>query len=209
MVVSIFCFHVRMRFWMVVVWSGKGAILKIYVYYLGVLQESTLYLVHLSQQITLHCSIIFYLSGSCQYYSMFPLMYCLKISFACLFCSLHVEHHNSISSTIKLCGEEPTSDSSSQLDCSLPLWNIGFFGTFTGVCHWCCLNPFQAFMFFKIHFNVLLSPAKSHRMVYYPHIFWQHFCMHFSYPHVCYISYLSNLHWFIDPNNITQSMKLL
>lgn len=76
----------------------------------GGLQESTLYLVHLSQLITLHCSVIFCLSESCQYYSVFPLMYCLKISFACHFCNLHVEHHNNISPTIKLCGEELPSE---------------------------------------------------------------------------------------------------
>lgn len=156
-----------------------------------------------------HCSIIFYLSESCHYYSVFPLICCLKIPFACRLCSLHVEHHSSISPTIKLCGEESPSDVSSQLDCSLPLWNIGFFGTFTRACHWCCLYPVQPFMFFKFHFNVILSAARSRRMVYYPHSLWLHFCTHFFYSHVRYISYLSNLLWFIHPNNITQSMKLL
>lgn len=132
---------------------------------LGVLQESSLYLVQLSQVITLHCSIIFYLSESCQYYSVFPPMHCPKISFACHSCSLHVEQHSSISPTIKLCGEEPPSHANSQLECSLPLWNVGFFGMFTRA----CLDPVQAFMFFMIHFNVILSASRSHRMVYYPH----------------------------------------
>jgi hypothetical protein len=180
-----FYFHVRTRFCVGVVWSGKGAILKIYVYYSGVLQESTLYLVQLSQLITLHCLIIFYLSESCQYYSVFHLMYCLKNLLACHFCSLHFEQHNNISPTIKLCGEEPPSESGSQLVCSLPLWNLGFFVMFTGACHWCCLDPVQTPMFFKIHFNVILSAARSRRMVYYPHILWLHSCVHISYPHVC------------------------
>jgi hypothetical protein len=137
-----FYFHVRRRFWGggCVKWEGRH-FKNTCVLLGGVLQESTLYLVCLSQPITLHCSIIFYLSESCQYYSVFALMYCLKLSFACHFCNLHVEHHNSISPTIKLCGEEPPSDAASQVDCSLPLWNVGLFGIFTAACHWCCLDP--------------------------------------------------------------------
>jgi hypothetical protein len=90
------------------------------------LQESALCLVHLSQLITVHCLIIFYLSESCQYYSVFPLMYCLKMSLACHFCNLPVEQHNNISSTIKLCGEGPPSESGSQL--SVP-YRYGKYGS--------------------------------------------------------------------------------